>query len=176
MTRLGFIDLIKLRVATYLAMLFILAVPLLAFAQAVETTAQTAPPGTQIAFYVIAAAFGVFSVLAAFGARWVNANVSNTMLKSILLRVDDVIFTVVKEINQTVVDASRDADGKLKPDAAEAAKAAALAKVKSYLGVDGLKLLMKIVGFGTDPDTYLLSKIEAAVHDVKALKASASVP
>jgi hypothetical protein len=171
-----FLSRIKLTVAMYVATLSLLVLPFIAVAQAVETAAQ-ASPGTEIAFYVIAAAFGIFGVGAIVAARWINANVSNTMLKSVLLRLDDVVFTVVKEINQTIVDASRDpTTGKLLPDAAERAKAAALAKVKAYLGADGLKLLLKVFGIGADTDAIIASKIEAAVHDVKALKATASVP
>lgn len=129
---------------------------------------------TTILFALLPVLVVVVGVVLGLAGKWIAANVKNATVKGILLRLDDVVYTVVKEINQTVVDSARLPDGSLAPDAAEKAKAAALAKVKSYLGLEGLKLLGKIFGFGAgeSTDSVILSKIEAAVHDVKLVTAA----
>lgn len=104
-------------------------------------------------------------------ASYIKAKVANETLQNILIRTDTVVFSVVKELSQTVVDTAKKdaADGKLASDIAADVKAAALAKVKSYLGQPGLDALMEILGIKDMPtaDALLSSKIEAAVRDTK---------
>lgn len=116
-------------------------------------------------------------------ASLIKAKVANTTLQNILIRTDTIVFSVVKELAQTVVDTAKAgaADGKLAGDIAADVKAQALMKVKSYLGQPGLDALMEILGIKDMPtaDALLSSKIEAAVRDTKVsipLTANAAAP
>lgn len=125
---------------------------------------------------ILAALAPLLLAVIAYGAKkladLINAKVQSEALRNILVRTDTVVFTAVKELAQTTVDAARNAtvNGKVPSEVAAAAKDAALAKVKSYLGQPGLDALMQILGLKDAPtvDAYLSSKIEAAVRDVKA--------
>lgn len=104
-------------------------------------------------------------------ADFIGAKVANDTLKTLLIRTDTVIFTVVKSIMQVTVDAAKQsaADGRLPAEIAAAARDTALSKVKSYLGTPGLEALMEIMGLKDMATTeqFLASRIESAVRDVK---------
>lgn len=113
-------------------------------------------------------------------ADFINAKVANDSLKTVLIRADTVIFTVVKAIAQVTVDAAKQgaADGKLPAVIASAARDAALTKVKAYLGQPGLDALMQVLGLKDMATTeqFLASRIESAVRDVKVASAPSPAP
>lgn len=102
---------------------------------------------------------------------YIQAKTKNEWLKGALVRLDDAVVTVVREIQQTVVDAIKaaNADGKITPAEITEIKEAALKAVKTHLGTKGLLELAKILGLSDGAlDGLITSKIEAAVHDLKA--------
>lgn len=106
-------------------------------------------------------------------ALYIRAHTKNVLLAGIFTRVNDAVWTAVKEIQQTLVDGMQAAlkdDGVISDAEWIAVKATALAKVKSYLGPVGLLALTKALGLQTSAelDAWLGGKIEAAVHDLKA--------
>jgi hypothetical protein len=113
-------------------------------------------------------------------ADFIDAKVASDTLKTLLIRTDTVIFTVVKAIAQVTVDAAKQgaADGKLPSVIAGAARDAALSKVKSYLGQPGLDALMEIMGLKDMATTeqFLASRIESAVRDVKVASPAPAAP
>jgi hypothetical protein len=127
-------------------------------------------------------AAGVFKVLspvllaaatwvAAKLAQLINARVRNEYLRGVLLRLDDAVLSVVREVHQVTVEALKSAtvDGKLPPAARETVKRAAVGAIKSHLGVRGLTELGKVLGLNGDAvDRLIGTKIEAAVLDLKA--------
>jgi hypothetical protein len=114
-------------------------------------------------------------------ADFINAKVASDTLKTLLIRMDTVIYTVVKAIAQVTVDAAKQeaVDGRLPAEIASAARDAALLKVKSYMGQPGLDALAEVMGLKDMPMTeqFLASRIESAVRDVKvASPTPASTP
>jgi hypothetical protein len=91
--------------------------------------------------------------------------VKHEQAQAILLRLNDEVWTAVREVEQTAVAALKTEDG-LSADDAWAVRDAALQAVKSYLGKPGLAVLERVI----QPDeltAYILARIEAAVHDMK---------
>lgn len=100
----------------------------------------------------------------------IKARVENEYLRGTLSRLNDTVWTVVKDVQQTLVNGIKiaNADGRITPEETAKIRAAALASLKSYLGVAGLAAIGKVLGL--DPaavDNFLLSKVEAAVHDLR---------
>jgi len=109
-------------------------------------------------------------------AQLIRAKAQNEYLKGVLVRLDDAVFTAVKDLQQTVVGAIKDAsaDGRITDDEKRQIKEKALASVKSHLGTKGIGELAKILGLeGSALDGLLSSKIEAAVHDLRRAEAAA---
>jgi hypothetical protein len=103
-------------------------------------------------------------------AAWITQATSNEMLKGVLTRLDTAVFNVVKETMMTTIDAAKaaDANGQLPAAVGVAAKDAALVKIKSYLGVEGWKQLMLVLGLDdAQAASYVATKLEATVHSVK---------
>lgn len=106
-------------------------------------------------------------------AQFIKAKVDNERLEGILLRLDDAIMTVVRDVEMTVVKEIKaaNADGVITAEEKASIKRVAIATLKEYLGLQGLTLLAKVLGFsGLEDervDNFLYSKIEAAVHDMK---------
>jgi hypothetical protein len=103
-------------------------------------------------------------------ASWIAAQELNEYLKGVLVRLDDAVLSVVKDLQQTTVDAIKEAnaDGKITAEEREQIGAAALASLKAYLGAPGLALLMRVLGLsGGELDAVLKTKLEAAVHDLR---------
>ncbi len=103
-------------------------------------------------------------------AQLIRAKVQNEYLKGVLVRLDDAVFTAVKDMQQTVVEQIKaaSADGKITDDEKKQIKEKALAAVKSHLGTKGLAEAAAILGLGGSAFEGLLSsKVEAAVHDLR---------
>jgi hypothetical protein len=102
--------------------------------------------------------------------QWINARVRNEYLRGVLVRLDDAVLGVVREVHQVTVDALKAAtiDGKLPPGARESVKQAALNAIKAHLGVRGVGEVVRVLGLSTEGvDRLIGTKIEAAVHDLK---------
>ncbi len=105
-------------------------------------------------------------------AQYITAHVKNTYLKNALVRLDDAVFSAVKELEQTVVAEAKatNSDGKLTAADRDRIKRAAMDKVKSYLGMKGLAEIGTILGLSPEGLAGVLgTRIEAAVHDVRAV-------
>ncbi|MFA5053373.1 MAG: hypothetical protein WC565_04905 [Parcubacteria group bacterium] len=107
---------------------------------------------------------------------WIGAKVKNERLQLVLRRLSEVVCTVVLELQQTEVSALKTAIGdasqggrKITKDEGQALLDAALVKVRTYLGIDGLKLLTYVLGLTSEKDLneFLVSRIEATVHTAK---------
>jgi DNA-binding protein Fis len=108
------------------------------------------------------------SALAAYFAKLINEKAKNELLKSGLTKLDHLIFTVVMELEQTMVSEFKkvSADGKLSDEDKKALKDAALNKLKSYFSLDAIMKLFGLANTAIAEDL-LSSKIEAAVKSVK---------
>lgn len=111
-------------------------------------------------------------------AQLVRAKVKNEYLRGVLVRLDDVVFTAVKDLQQTVVNEIKlaSADGKISDAEKRRVKDQAIANVKSHLGTKGIGELAKVLGLdGGAIEGLLSSKVEAAVHDLRRASAAAPV-
>ena len=108
-------------------------------------------------------------------AQYITAHVKNTYLKNALVRLDDAVFSAVKELEQTLVAEVKasSGDGKLSAADRDRIKRAAMDKVKSYLGMKGIAEIATILGLSPEAlDGVIGTRIEAAVHDVRAATAA----
>jgi hypothetical protein len=106
----------------------------------------------------------------------ITAKVKFEYLRGVLVRLDDVVFAAVREIQQTVVDdlKSNSPDGRLTPAQRDQLKQDVLAKIKSHIGMKGLAEIAKILGLdGVGLDNFIATKAEAAVHDLKVTRTAA---
>lgn len=111
------------------------------------------------------------AILAIFGwagvqlVRFINAKTSREYIKAVTARLNDAVQLVVRDLSQTVVEGLKEAaaDGKITEEERADLRRIALNNLKSYLGVKGLKLLIKVLGVG-DLDKFLVSKIEAQIY------------
>lgn len=115
-------------------------------------------------------------------AALTRSKVANEYLRGALVRLDDAVFTAVKELQQTVVAEVKaaSADGKIDDAERRLIKDAAVANVKSYVGPKGLGVLAQVLGLsGGTLEQFLGSRVEAAVHDLRvterAVAATATV-
>lgn len=112
----------------------------------------------------------LLSYVAVKTAQWLASKTKNEYTKGVLFRLNDAVFTAVKDVQQKLGDAMRDAsaDGKLTSDEKARLKSLAILEAKAYIGKKGLKQLMTVLGLSTETVSALISnKIEAAVADVK---------
>lgn len=103
-------------------------------------------------------------------AQLIRAKVKSEYLRGALVRLDDAVFTAVKDLQQSVVEEIKaaSADGKITEDEKKRIKEKALASVKSHLGTKGLSELATVLGLdGGAIEGFLSSKVEAAVHDLR---------
>lgn len=107
---------------------------------------------------------------------WLSAKVKHERLQLVLRRLSEVVCTVVLELQQTEVAAFKTAleDGspggrKITKEEGQFLLETALLKVRSYFGVDGLKLLTYVLGLTSEKtlNDFLVSRIEATIHTVK---------
>lgn len=97
------------------------------------------------------------------------AKTKSSELRGFWARTDDLAERVVKETYQATVKPLQDA-GKWTPEAAAAAKLAAVSKLKSFLGPEGLKMLeYLLIGGDKNLDAFLGTFVEAAVHDTRTV-------
>jgi hypothetical protein len=96
---------------------------------------------------------------------WIKAKVKNESVAGVLERLSQLAFSVVTEIQQTIVSGLGD-----KATAEELLKARdqAIATLKSHLGAKGLKELMTVLGLAdeTAVNKLLITFIESAVHNL----------
>ena len=112
-------------------------------------------------------------------ATLIRSKVDNEYLRGALVRLDDAVFTAVKELQQTVVAEVKaaSADGKIDDAERTRIKDAAIANVKSYLGAKGLGVLAELLGLsGGTLEQFLGSRIEAAVHDLRVTERAVTAP
>jgi hypothetical protein len=113
---------------------------------------------------------GVGAYLIKLILNWIHAHTKAGLTQTILIKVSDIIETVVRELMEIVVTDAKAAsiDGKLTPEEIRKIRDDALAKVKAFLGPDGLKEIMGILGITPSTiDSYLTSKINSTVQQVK---------
>lgn len=126
------------------------------------------PPLVQ-AIYVLAP---ILLALLSWGslrlAALIQAHVHNAYAQGALLRLNDAVGTVVGEIAQTEVAdlKAKASDGKLTNKEAKELRDTAVAKVRGYLGKNGVTALSRV--FDSDMIQKVIeSKIEAAVAEGK---------
>lgn len=119
--------------------------------------------------------FGLFMTWASMQLpKLIAARVKNESVAGVLDRLTALVFTVVTEVQQTVVSGLGD-----KADEAALMKARdqAIATVKAHLGDKGIKELMAVLGLKNDDAVtkLIITFIESAVHNLKAPKAPEAV-
>jgi hypothetical protein len=103
-------------------------------------------------------------------AQLIRAKVQNEHLAGVLLRIDDAVFTAVKDMQKSVVDQLKaaSADGKITCEEQKQIKEKAVATARAHLGENGRAAVAKILGMGSAAiEDLLASKVEAAVHDLR---------
>jgi signal transduction histidine kinase len=113
-------------------------------------------------------------LLAAFFAKLIKGKVKQQLLAMAMGKLNEMVWTVVKDLEQTLASEFKKAaaDGKLTD--AENLKELALKKLKSYLSFDELG---KLLGLSSNAaESFVSSKVEAAVSDLKDSKAVFSEP
>lgn len=102
--------------------------------------------------------------------RLISSRIRSEEVKSSILLLNEATMSVVREVFQSIVDTLKAKGGKLTEEQAKAAKDMALQKLKLQLGKKGLEEIMKAFGLkAEDLSWFLGTKIEAAVHEIKAL-------
>jgi hypothetical protein len=112
-----------------------------------------------------------FIWLIARAAQLVTLKATSVQLKIVLVRLDDAVFTAVRDTQQLLVDRLKAAspDGSLTPDLRIQAKHAAITAARSQLGVSGLAQVKNALRLpDPDVDKMLSTRIEAAVLDLNA--------
>lgn len=109
----------------------------------------------------------VLGWLSAEAARLINAKVKDARVRGVLLRLDDAVFTAVRETEQVMVGALKlaSADGKLTQEEGDAVKREALRKLRLYMGAKGAGDLAKVMGLDTVTlEKFLSARLEACVQ------------
>lgn len=90
--------------------------------------------------------------------------------EAVAIRATDAIYTATAEIGQTYVDAIKEgkADGKLDDAEKAEAKKRAAARAKQLIGPEGIRVLSEVLGGEYAAETFISSKIEAAIKDAKS--------
>jgi hypothetical protein len=100
--------------------------------------------------------------------NYIQAHTDNKLAETGLLKMNDAVFAVVKEMNQLVVSEFKkaNADGKLTPEEKSTIKQMAINKLKDYISI---KELMRIFGFGSEPiaEAFIGTKIESTIASIK---------
>lgn len=147
---------------------------------------QELSPGMQIVFSLLQILapllVGVIGWAVAKLAGYLKSKTKNEMLAGALCRLGATVTTAVREAENTLVSAIRDAKKPGSPGGerltkveAEQIKAAVLAKVKELWGARGLDELGKVLGLTPEKvDTLIAAKIEEAVLQDKRAEALAN--
>jgi len=112
-------------------------------------------------------------------AQLIRAKVRSEYLRQVLVRLDEAVYTAVKDLQQSVVEEIKaaSADGKITDEEKKRIKERALASVRSHLGAKGLSEVGTILGLDAGAlDGFLSSKVEAAVHDLRRAATANGVP
>jgi hypothetical protein len=119
-------------------------------------------------------------------AQLIRVKVRSEYLRQVLVRVDEAVYTAVKDVQQSVVEEIKaaSADGKITDEEKKRIKERAITSVRSHLGPKGITEIGTILGLDAGAlEGFLSSKVEAAVHDIRrattangALPGGASVP
>ncbi len=104
--------------------------------------------------------------------EWLDAKIDGEKhgyVEKVVLRATDAVYTAVRDIGQTYVDAIKEgaADSKLTPEERTKAKKLAVDKARDLIGPAGLDVLYEVLGGDVRVDKFLESKVEAAVKDTK---------
>lgn len=122
---------------------------------------------------------GLVSALLVAGAAlfpkvhaWLALKLKASRYEGVVSRLTELVFRVVTELNQTVVDQLKK-DGRWNKEEAAKVKKLALEKLKSYLGAAGLQEIMNVL-FGSSTvgnviqlETLLSTYIESQVQTAK---------
>lgn len=98
-------------------------------------------------------------------ADFIASKTRSEALRAVLVKLDTAVFSVVGELEQTVVEKLKkhSEDGKLTKEEIEDIKAAVLAKLKSYISFDEIG---KLLG-ASDVEAFVASRVESAVHAMR---------
>lgn len=110
-------------------------------------------------------------------AQLIRAKVQNEYLSGVLLRIDEAVFTAVKDMQKSVVDQLKaaSADGKISCEEQKQIKEQAIATARAHLGKNGRAAVSKVLGMsGAAIENLLASKVEAAVHDLRHTASAAT--
>ena len=118
--------------------------------------------------------YGPMFVLTLLGAvawtyrKFLADKIKSQRWSSMILRAGLSMRTIVVEVNAVYVDALKKAneDGVLTRAEREKAREMALDKFKEQWGVEGLKELAKIIGFGDALDSWLGSLLESTIKEL----------
>lgn len=119
---------------------------------------------------VIIPALGMIAVyLAARAPKWIAAHVGNKRVAGIIDRLANLAFTVVNEVQQTVIERLRSEETSVPRDQLIAARDQAIATLKSHLGSKGLQEIKDAMQLSDDSavERLLTSFIESAVLMLK---------
>jgi hypothetical protein len=112
----------------------------------------------------------ILTWLATKAAQLIQAKVKNEYVRGVLVRLEDTVMTVVREIQQVSVDTlkSSSPDGKLNPEVKAMLKRSALTVIKQHLGSQGVADVARVLGLDSEGvDRLIGTRIEATVHDLK---------
>jgi hypothetical protein len=106
-------------------------------------------------------------------AKWITARVQNETLRGVLLRLNDTVVTVVRELEQVTVETLRKGapGGRLTPELKLMLRRSALAAIKHHLGARGVAELARVFDLDGDGlDRLLATRVEATVHELKQVR------
>ena len=112
----------------------------------------------------------VLSWLAIRVAALINARVKAERVRSALHRLDDAVFTAVREVEQVLVVSLKtaSADGSLTDAERAEVKGAAIDAVRKYVGAKGWLQVGTVLGLSTDElERVLAARVETAVYDLR---------
>ena len=101
-------------------------------------------------------------------SRWLHAQVKNAYIRTALVRLNEIVTTVVRGLYQQVTTSLKAAskDGKLSTEEARAIKTDAVVSVLDQLGKRGMRDLEHVLQKDS-LEEFIEHKIEAAVHAIK---------
>jgi hypothetical protein len=103
-------------------------------------------------------------------AQLINARVRSERTRAVLLRIDDAIAAIIREIQQVTIDdlKAHTPDGQLPFAIRARLKFSALTSVKAYLGPKGIDEAVRALGLDRRAfDAFVSTRIEAAILDLK---------
>jgi len=104
-------------------------------------------------------------------ASFINTRVKNEKVRAALQRLDDAVFTAVREVEQVLVASLKSAsdDGTLTTAERAEVKDAAIKAVRAYMGAKGWTELGSVLGLSSDElERALAARVEGAVYDLRA--------